>query len=60
MSQAWKRVWKRDDKVWTLCNVWDLLVWMLADMQTNDGSLSVHEQWFSCQNSRADDCNVII
>ena len=22
--QAWKRVQKRDDKVWTLCNIWDL------------------------------------
>ena len=22
VSQAWKRVWKRDDKVWNLCNIW--------------------------------------
>ena len=24
MSQAWKRVWKGDNKVWTLCNIWDI------------------------------------
>ena len=24
MSQAWKRDWKRDDKVWNLCNIQDL------------------------------------
>ena len=23
MSQAWKRVQKRDDKVWTLSNIWN-------------------------------------
>ena len=24
MSEAWKKVWKRDDKVWTLRNIWDI------------------------------------
>ena len=24
MSQAWKRVQKRDDEVWNLCNIWDI------------------------------------
>ena len=24
VSQAWKRVWKRDDKVQTLHNIWDI------------------------------------
>ena len=24
MSQAWKRVWKRDNEVWNLRNIWDI------------------------------------
>ena len=24
MSQAWERVWKRDNEVWTLHNIWDI------------------------------------
>ena len=24
MSLAWKRVWKRDNEVWTLHNIWDI------------------------------------
>ena len=33
---------------------------MLADVQMNYGGSSVHVQWFSHQNIRADDCNIII
>ena len=60
MSQAQKRDSERDDKVWTLHNIWDFLAWMPADMQTNYGSSSAHVQWFSCQKIRADDCDIII
>ena len=35
-------------------------MWMLGDAQTNYGSSSAHVQWFSHQNIRADDCDVII
>ena len=24
VSQAWKRVWKRENEVWNLCNIWDI------------------------------------
>ena len=33
---------------------------MLVDMQMNYGSFSVHMQWFSHQNIRVDDCDIII
>ena len=36
------------------------LAWMLADVQTNHGSSTAHEQWFSCQKIRADDHDIII
>ena len=48
VSQAWNRVWKRDEEVQNLCNFSVYLTWMLADVQTNYGSSSVHAQWFSC------------
>ena len=35
------------------------LAWMLAGVQTNHGSSSVHAQWFSHQNGGADICEII-
>ena len=35
------------------------LAWMLAGVQMNHGSSSVHVQWFSYQNGGADDCDII-
>ena len=35
------------------------LAWMLAGVQTNHGSSSVHVQWFSHQNGGADICDII-
>ena len=35
--------------------VFGVLVWMLADVQTNGSSSNVHVQWFSCWKIRADD-----
>ena len=36
------------------------LAWMLAGVQTNHGSSSVHVQWFSHQNGGADNHDVIL
>ena len=55
-----KRVWKRNDKVWTLCNFWYIWHGCQQGVQTNYGSSFTHVQWFSCQNNRADDHDIII
>ena len=39
--------------------VFGVLVWTLADMQMNHGSLSVHVQWFSHLKIRADDHDIM-
>ena len=36
------------------------LAWTLEGVQTNLGSSSAHVQWFSHQNGRADDHDIII
>ena len=48
MSQAQKRVWKRDDEVQNHCNIWDIQHGHQQDVQTNYGGSSAHVQWFSC------------
>ena len=35
------------------------LAWTLVGMQMNQGSSSVHVQWFSHQNGGADVCDII-
>ena len=40
--------------------VFGVLVWMLAEVQTNTGSSNVHVQWFFHQKIRADDHDVIM
>ena len=40
--------------------VFGVLVWMLADTQTNHGSSNVHAQWFSRWKIRADNNDVLI
>ena len=39
--------------------VFGVLVWMLADVQTNGGNSNVHAQWFSHWKIRADDHDVM-
>ena len=39
--------------------VFGVLVWMPADVQTNDDVSDVHVQWFSCWKIKADNCNII-
>ena len=58
ISQAWKRVCKTDNS--ESPSYLGYSVWMPADVLTNYGSSSLHVQWFSCQNIRADNCDIII
>ena len=59
MSQAQKRVWKRDDEIPKLPVINGYLAWMLVGVQMDHGSPSVHVQWFSHQNGGADICDII-
>ena len=39
--------------------VFGVLVWMLADVQTNGNVSDTHAQWFSYWKIRADDCDIM-
>ena len=58
VSQAWKRVWKRDDKIPNF-QYKHYLAWMLVGVQMNHGIWSMHAQWFSHQNDGAADHDII-
>ena len=55
MKIGLRKRWRGSDAI----IVFEVLAWMLADVQMNGDVSNVHAQWFSCWKIKADDCDVI-